>query len=298
MITTTIPSRSRRRARLALLAFPLALAASSTALSGAAQAVPSRASIGTYTDPTGDSGSAPDISGVTISSAPDGQILFRITASLSSAPEAWTVLLLDTDVNEATGSPDSLGADFIFGVDEVERTYWFGRWAGADWDDSPDSTVRVFSGSSDVTISVNRSELGNTGEFNFWTRTGSGEFEEGRYDDAPDDGTWNYSLAAAGPNIEAVLVSTTPSAGPRSGRAFTVTPAGLRIKSNGGPPLLPRPDSYSCRATLAGRTLAGAGVGACSWRIPKNARRKQLKVVLTVAYQGATKSVPFVYRVS
>jgi hypothetical protein len=291
-------NRRPRLGRYALPAVAAALVLSLAALGGAARAGTERASTGTYPDRTGDSGLAPDISNVTISSAPDGQILFRIGANLASAPDAWTVLLLDTDVNEATGSPNTLGADFIFDVDEVERTYWFERWNGAEWEDAPDSTVRVFGGSSGVTISVNRSELGNTGEINFWARTGSGDFADDRYDDAPDEGTWNYSLASGGPNIEAVLVATKPSAGPRAGRPFGVTPAGLRVKSNGGAPILPQPNSYNCRATLAARALIGTGTGGCNWRIPRNARRKVLRVVLTVGYQGATKTVPFVYRVA
>lgn len=286
------------KAAVPVLAVAIALAVAVAALGGAAHAGTSRATVGTYGDRTGDSGSAPDISGVTIASSPEGQILFRIGANLASAPDGWTILMLDTDVNEATGEPDTLGADFMFEVNEIDRSYWFGRWNGTDWEDAPYATVRVTVGSAGVTISVNRSELGDTGEFNFWARTGSGELVDGRFDDAPDDGTWNYALAAGGPNVEAVLVATRPSGGPKAGRPFTVAPAGLRVKSNGGPAVLPRPDSYRCRAVLAGRTLAGTGTGGCTWRIARTARRKQLRVVVTVTYQGATKSVPFAYRVS
>ena len=296
MITTI--TTNRRRTQRATTAALIGLALALAGLGAAAQAGTNRQSTGTYPDRTGDNGLAPDIANVTISSAPDGQMDFRIGANLASAPNGWVVMLLDTDVNEATGEPDTLGADFMFEVDEVERTYWFGRWNGADWESAPYSTVRVSTGSAGVTISVNRSELGNTGEFNFWARTGSGDFAEGSYDDVPDDGTWNYSLGAGGPNIEAVLVATRPSAGPKAGRPFALTPGGLRVKSNGGAPILPQPDTYRCRATLGGKVLAGTGTGGCNWRIPRTARGKLLRVVLTVTYQGATKSVPFAYRVS
>jgi hypothetical protein len=297
-MNTPIETRGRRPIRWNAVAVVVALVLGAAALGGAAQATTNRQSTGTYADRTGDSGLAPDISNVTISSSPDGQVLFRVTANVAAASEAWTVLLLDTDVNEATGSPNTLGADFMFEVDETDRTYWFGRWNGSDWEETPYDTVSVFSGSAGVTISVNRSELANTGEFNFWARTGSGDFAEGRYDDAPDDGTWNYAVAAGGPNIEAVLVATKPSSGPKAGRPFSVSPAGLRVKSNGGSPILPQPDTYSCRATLGGRALVGTATGGCNWRVPAKARGKVLRVVLTVNYQGATKSVPFVYRVS
>lgn len=290
------PSLIRRGTAAVVIGLALAV----TAVGGAAQAGTDRQSTGTYPDRTGDSGTAPDISGVTVASGPDGQILFRISiVNLPSPADVRTVLVLDTDMNEATGSPNSIGADFLFIVDESDQTYGFARWNGSDWDwETPYSTVSVNVGSTGVTISVNRSELGNTEKFNFWARTIEGEFADGRHDDAPDDGTWNYSLASRGPDIQAVLVATNPGFGPKAGKPFTVSVAGLRVPSTGVAPLLPQPDSYVCRATLAGKALAGRGTGGCTWTIPKTAERKQLRVILTVSYQGATKRVPFVYRVS
>jgi hypothetical protein len=42
----------------------------------------------------------------------------------------------------------------------------------------------------------------------------------------------------------------------------------------------------------------GGGVGCCSFTIPrKNSHGKRLNVVLTVSYQGATKSVPLLFKV-
>jgi hypothetical protein len=84
--------------RLALSAVAAALVLSVTAFGGAAQAGTERASTGTYPDKTGDSGSAPDISHVTVASTPDGQIVFRITAlGGESTADVRTYLLIDTD---------------------------------------------------------------------------------------------------------------------------------------------------------------------------------------------------------
>jgi hypothetical protein len=96
-----------------------------------------------------------------------------------------------------------------------------------------------------------------------------------------------------------VLVSTTPVSGPIAGKRFTVTPDGLKLPASGEPALLmPRPDSYSCRATLAALRLAGHGKGSCTWAIPKSARKKMLAVVVTVQYEGATKTVSLSFRIS
>jgi hypothetical protein len=257
---------------------------------------PAAASAGRYLDPTGDSGTSPDITGVTVASDASGLILFTIDlADLLDGSGARTFLLLDTDEDGATGAPDSVGSDYVFVVDD--DGYNFAHWTGAAWDnDTAYATVRVFTSRTHVTISVNRSELGNTKAFNFWVRTRLGDED---MDTAPEESVWNYSLAADGPDVQSVLVATAPSAGPKAGKTFTVTPVSLKLPPSGEPPLLlPRPDSYTCRATLAGRAIAGTGTGGCEWKLPLTARKKSLNVVLTVKYQGATKSITFTYRVS
>lgn len=275
----------------------LLLAAAAAALVFA----PAAASTGRYTDEEGDSRGAPDITGVTVASDAAGQIVFTVTVDdLPQAGDIQTYLLLDTDLDSATGAPDAVGADYIFVLDQADSSYGFGRWTGTDWDPkTPYATVRIMTRRSGISISVNRSELGNTDGFNFWLRARLGSGAETDEDTAPDLGVWNYSLAAGGPDIRSVLVSTTPGAGPKAGRAFSVRPAGLKLPPAGEAPLiLPQPDSYSCRALLAGRALRGSGAGRCTWKLTKSARGKRLAVALTVTYEGAAKTFDFAYRVS
>ena len=287
MTDITRGTTRRRRSRVAVL-----LAAVGALLALA----PGASGVGRYSDPTGDSGGAPDITGVTVASDASGHIMFTVnTASMPS--DGLTLLLVDTDLNGATGAPDTVGADYIFLVDEAENAYGFARWTGSDLDfDTPSSTVRVSSRSTGVSISVNRSELGNTSGFNFWARTVKASTKH--TDTAPEDGVFNYSLSAGGPEITSVLVATKPASGPKAGRPFVVTPAGLRLPASAATVLMPQPESYSCVARLAGRVLRGTGTGGCTWTLPRSARGKPLAVVITVTYQGATKSVRFVYRVS
>ena len=283
-----VSSRTTKRRGLVVAALA---AAATLALAGGSSAM------GRYTDPSGDGKDAADVTGVTLAGdRASGQLLFTINvASLPS--DALVFLFLDTDANAATGLGTMAGADYVFVDDQTEHAYSFARWTGSDWDwNTPYSTVRVASSFRGVTISVNRSELGNAQELNFWVATAKAGGHIGDGDIAPDAGTWSYSLAADGPDIRSVLVQADPSFGPKAGKPFTVTPIGLRL---GAPtPVLPHPDSYSCTAKLGGRPLAGAGTGGCKWLVPKKARGKTLAVVVTVEYQGATKSVPFSYRVA
>jgi hypothetical protein len=282
-------ARQARAARWLVAA--AALAATLTVLAGSAGAT------GTYADDRGDSGTAPDVTGATVSSTADGQILFRIgIVGLPQTGDAQTLVVIDSDANPDTGSADAGGADYLFYVDQSDGTYGFARWAGSSWDwDTPYTTVRVNTGSAGVTISVNRSELGNTSQFNFWARTITAGGGDGKEDTAPDLGLWNYDLAAGGPDIQGVMVTTKPSFGPKAGKRFSLEVAGLRLPPTGDPVgVLPRPDSTSCKATLGARRLPGAG---CAWRIPKNARGKTLVVKVTVTYEGATQTIPFRFKV-
>jgi hypothetical protein len=264
----------------------------------AALAVTTAASAGTYNDGTGDGKGAPDIGKVTVASDGTGQILFTIGVdNLPSPSDVRTLLLIDSDMNQQTGKTESLGADYAFLVDESDNGYAFGHWNGTAWEDTSYATVGVRTSSTGITISVNRSELGNTSEFNFWVRTLKGDSSLDQMDDGPDDGTWNYSLAANGPDIQNVLVQPQPAL-PMHGQLFSLAPAGLKLPPTGEAiSILPQPESYTCTATLKGQRLAGVGTGGCTWKLPKTSKGKTLVVTLTVSYQGATKSFPFTFRV-
>ena len=258
--------------------------------------VPS-ASAGTYSDPAGDSGAAGDITGVSVSSdKQSGQIVFRIAGTnLASSTLNPLFLSIDSDANPATGDLTDHGTDYWFGIDDTG--YGFQHWDGSDWVDTSYSTVDIRGGTQEITISVNRSELGNTSSFNFVAST---LFLLGMTKDiAPNDGAFNYALDANGPNIVSVSVQTNPSSGPKAGKRFTVLPTALQLPPDGRAATTPLvPDSYSCKAKLGTRALNGSGTGACAFAIPKaNAKGKRLTVQLTVTYEGASKVVPLTFKV-
>lgn len=267
------------------------------ALAAALVLVPT-ASAGTYADPAGDGNSAGDITAVSVAGDKgSGQLVFRIAGTnMASSEQNVLFLTIDSDANPLTGNIADNGSDYWFVVDN--DSYWFMRWNGSDWIDTTTSSVRVSGGTSGILISVNRSEVGNTSMFNFVASTLN--LSTFGLDEAPNDGAFNYSLEANGPQIDSVDVQTTPTNGPRAGRRFVVTPVGLKLPADGRTSTTPLlPESYSCTAKLGARTLAGTGTGGCTFTIPKKKTRgKRVTVVLTVNYQGATKSVPLTFKVA
>jgi hypothetical protein len=262
--------------------------------------VPTAAS-GTYADSSGDSGSAGDVTGVSVvGDKTSGQLVFRISGTnIASSETSLLFLSIDSDSNPLTGDLTDHGTDYWFGMDN--QTYSFERWNGADWVRAPNSTVRINGSSSEIMVSVNRSELGNTAAFNFAARTwvvpingASGS------DDAPNDGMFNYSFDANGPRIDSVDVQTKPSVGPRAGKKFVLIPTGLHLPADGRTiAAMPVPESYTCKAKLGSRTLAGSGTGGCTFSIPKKkSKGKRLIVQLTVNYEGAVKTLPLTFRVT
>jgi hypothetical protein len=255
------------------------------------------ASSGTYTDPAGDSGTAGDITSVTVAGdKTSGQLVFRITGTnIASSTNNLLFLDIDSDANPLTGDITDNGADYSFVVDDT--SYGFAHWDGAHWVSTPDLSVRVTGDTSQILISVNRSELGNTSMFNFsaW----SVNVTDKTFDNAPNDGAFNYSFDANGPQIDSVDVQTTPSVGPKAGKKFVILPTGLKLPPDGRTSTAAiLPESYSCTAKLGAKVLAGKGTGSCTIAVPKKkARGKKLTVQLTVVYQGTTKVVPLTFKV-
>jgi len=263
---------------------------------------PSAAS-GNYADASGDAiGGAGDITTVAVAGDKGtGQLVFRISGvNIASSEQNVLFVDIDADANPNTGHlPD--GTEYSFYVDN--DTYYFARWDGANWVATSASSVRVSGGTSQILISVNRSELGNTTDFNFtvtaFNMTIAGGTTTIGLDAAPDDGAFNFSIEANGPQINSVDVKTAPSAGPRAGKAFVVSPTALHLPPDARlTPTTILPESYSCTAKLAAKKLAGTGTGGCTFKIPKKkSKGKKLAVQLTVNYGGATKIVPLTFRV-
>lgn len=184
----------RRAARLALAALVLGCVVwPTTALASGQHAAKLRAvnaNSTTFTDATGDSGNAPDVTNVTVSNDDNGQITFAI--SLPNRPaltdQDLGLVLLDTN---GDGSPE-----FAFGFANGGS----GIFSASGGSLTP-ITPASFSGSfanGVQTLSVNKSDIGNPTQIGFAIGT-SGDQGATVGDSAPDSGTWTYQVMIAPP---------------------------------------------------------------------------------------------------
>jgi hypothetical protein len=256
----------------------------------------------TFTDPTGDSGTAPDIANVVVSNDANGQITFRINVAKLSVPSpVQIVVAIDSDENAATGQS---GTDYLLLADLASNAFGLARWNGTDFVDAAAPTATATNDSAGIAFAINRSDLGNASGLNFWVRAFDGpEAVAGHFDDAPDDGTWNYRLVSPAP----LALTVAGFLAPRSVKAGKTLTAVMAAKRSDTGDLVGKEGRVKCRATTGGKSLrllasgfvkVGSQSGAgCSWRVPRNARRKAIHGSVTISYQGATVSRQFTARI-
>jgi hypothetical protein len=281
-----VPSRMKRAGPVAAATLALALTL-----------VPAASAGGAYNDPAGDNGSAGDITALKVSgNKASGLLAFNINGTgLSPSDNVPTFLYIDSDANPLTGDIQSLGADYVFAVGK--SSYDTAHWNGSSWVEADLASGKVLGSSQGLFILVNKGDLGNTSDLNFFAE--SYDSVGKKWDDAPNDGAFNYSLDADGPLINAVDVQTTPAVGPQAGKRFVVAPSGLKLPPDGRSTATAiTPESYSCTAKLGAKALVGTGTGSCTFTVPKKkSRGKSLVVTLTVVYEGVTKSFDYTFRV-
>jgi hypothetical protein len=252
---------------------------------------------GTFTDATGDQqGTAPDVTTVTAENDRAGKITMsiRVANQATLAADSEIFVLIDSDRSEATGAPDSLGADFFFYIDGSDRTWGLGKWNGSEFDyDTPSDTVQAAYSGGLATFTINRSELGGTRGFNFWIRgiqhTGP---QTSAIDDAPNEGVYTYALTATGHRLGSIIIRTNPP--PVAGRTFKIAVLYVDVI---GENLHAVPTKYTCRAKIGGKSIRGSGKGGCTWKVPRSARGKTFVVTVSCFWDGATNSKTWRWRV-
>lgn len=165
-----------------------------------------------YRDAVGDGGSLPDIRRIEVTSTDAGRLSFRVAVGNRDPKEKTAVdLWLDTDADPETGNTSSEGAD---GADYIVDASLgrpppagpfcgeldggcLGKWSPNGWIAATAPTARITRTPQGFTLSIDRRDLGNTEELNFYAVRGAGS--PGFPDRAPGRGTYNYSLALHGP---------------------------------------------------------------------------------------------------
>jgi hypothetical protein len=246
-----------------------------------------------YADPNGDNGASADIGAVSAELAADGYL--HVKATIANMPALLTpgdvILALDTDRSGSTGL--LAGGDYVVLVDLSDLSGLFLKWSGSEYTQAPSQQgdLRYLVGGGGIEFLIRPAVLGGATAFNFVVGAGTGAGDEAQLDLAPDNGTWFFEVqkpaTAPVPAVATSAKATYAPAAPRAGRPFRVTGASVRL-DNGASAVAA---SFRCRAALAGKGLRGAGVGGCTFAVPKTAKGKRLVVTVSATYAGRTLSI-------
>ncbi|MGH3110024.1 MAG: hypothetical protein ACRDQT_03780 [Gaiellaceae bacterium] len=299
----------------------LAVAALVVALPTAAGALPTgtsspagvAANSVTFQDSTGEDPAAPDITTVVVSNSDAGIVSFRINVANrpTFAQDMLVDVLINTDNNPATGSPDVAGADYAIQVFQGEAALF--RWDGENFTRRPGDptfTSLLFSYQNGITITISAAELGNTRRLGFVAQvisgiaadptTGALDFTNAVADSAPAPGAglYPYDVLIARPTLVVRRVTRTPVR-PTAGRTFTLRMVTARsdtnaVLQNGRVRCVARAGNARLRAQLA-RVQRGAVV--CTWRIPPKATGKRFRGSVTVVFEGLRASRSYSARI-
>lgn len=301
----------RRAIRGALLVVLLAVA--STGLASASGQLD-------FTDPTGDSGSAPDITAVSVSNADNGQITFRVTVPNRTSIGADDVIAIQI----GTDDPDFLaglrvdGTGWVLAIDQ--KGPFLLKWTGTDLAEVqpvPKSLSGSFSGDV-ATISINQADL-KPGfpdmslpiqlQFNAVSVAFQGLIVAAE-DYAPAiDSKWSYRLVEP---ARVVLTNFDADKTVKAGKKLVVLLGGAHAET--GLPL--SAGRVSCPARLGGKSLRGSGKfvtleltspttgrmitsssAACSYSVPKGAKGKTIRGSMSVTEGGVTLERSFTTKV-
>lgn len=287
-----------RRTTLLVAAALLSICATAATAGAAPRQTPAPTA---FSDPVGDAGTAADLSKVTVGNDASGNYTFDLVFNSPLSSTDTVAVYLDTDANPSTGDPNASGAEYALLQYEADRTYGFAKWNGSSWGQAPGTANVVRVSDTELTISVARADLDNTGSFNFWVDSWDGNGGAGHEDIAPDGtGTWSYSFQA--PLVLSVLASRTTAA--KVGRPWVLAIVVGRSDTGG---TVGSEGTITCSARGGGRALKletnafvstnGANVAVCAFAVSKKLKHKLVHGTITVTYQGLSVSRSFSARV-
>ena len=282
--------------RLIVLAVAATAAAVVVSGAGAITAPPTN-----FTDPTGDSGSAPDIATVAVTNDDHGLYTFTIGFATPYANSADVELFLDTDKNSSTGDLQAGGADYVFFDDYASHSFDLVSWQSTDFAEAAHATaaVTVSSDGKSVTMTVNKSDLGGSTGFSFFVLVSDGTFDAGHLDAAPS-GTGLFAYSAQ--TIFTLSASASQNGAAKVGGTWTVSMSAVRSDTNKtvGPE-----GTIACKASEGSKKLAvvghafvsaGGGGGSsavCTFRVPKTPKHASVHATVTVTAAGQSATASF-----
>ena len=294
--------------RVALAAVVLALVAAGGAVGHSA------ANSTSFTDPVGDSGTKPDITGGTVSNDDAGKITFTVALANRPAliPGDFVEIFIDADNAAWTGNE---GFEYVIEYsfdrfDSSPATSELTHWDGTQYAAVTTATVTSSYAAGTLTLSLSFRALDDTAKLRFFVYSDSSANEEDTdFDDAPSDEVFSYQV-----KVPLLFDAFKPPAKVKSGKSAT---AALAVTTDDDVHGIVR-----CRGTIAGKPVRGQsswvgvllaprpspagdtaspfaykGVAFCTWKVPKTAKRKLLKGTMAAAKEGLTVSRSFSVRI-
>jgi len=292
-----------------VLAIAVAVVALPAAASGALSSVSAAAAnSATFQDSTGEDPASADITTITVSNDDAATITLRInTPNRPSFSQDMGVFVdIDSDANQATGDPQSFGADHLLAIIQGEAVLF--RWDGSDYVLSATQASLSYSWAGGATVRINAADLNNTRKFSFAVQTvagiafdpvtGAPDCTNCHRDFAPTIGLYTYQLQVTKPTLVVKSLKPTP-ARPAAGKPFTLRLVAARsdtgaVVQNGRVTCAGRLGSARVKAQVQ-RVQGGAAT--CTWNLPATAKGKTFRGTVTVAFEGLKASQSYTGKV-
>ena len=251
----------------------------------------------TFSDASGDSGTAPDLTSVEVSET-GGFIVFKIAGTL--VPSSSFELVLDTDRNRSTG--DDGNELWISVYQEADgKSYWdTDRWNGTKWDDNGklDVVSQTYPGREELGFKAE--EAGIKGPFDFRVHSVKMVADAIEASDhAPDSIVpWTYELAAKRTVMPVIGQLRLTPARVSSGKVLTVSVAARRSDTNSA--LSGGTTTCTMRVgarSATGRGTANAGLATCRLVVPTRSAGKTARGSIVVRFDGASVTKSFSLRI-
>lgn len=249
----------------------------------------------TFTDTTGDAGTAADIATIKVSNDGNGQYLFDVAFQTPYGDSALFALYFNTDNSASTGDPALGGADYLLVDDHSAHTFYLETWSGTEWVDAPTiDTVKVTIAADllGLTMSINRSELGGSGAFSFYAISFDGDGSDGHVDAAPSaSDVWQYTLQ---PTISLSLTGARAGVAKAGGLwvvAIVVNRSDTHATVGSEGTIACTASSGSTKLVVVTRAFISGGSGkgtaaVCGFAVAKSLKHKAVTGMVTVAYAG------------
>jgi hypothetical protein len=251
----------------------------------------------TYQDSVGEDPASPDMTTIVASNDDAATISFKINIPNRPqyTPDIAIVMFLDSDANQSTGDPESLGADYIIQLIQGEILLF--KWDGSDFTISSTQASLSYTWAGGPTVRINASDLSNTRKLLFDvtavsgivfdSTTGAIDCTNCKRDFAPTIGFYQYEVKITPPTLVVKSLRPTP-AKPTAGRPFTLRLVAARsdtgaVVQNGRVTCVGRLGSARLKAQVQ-RVQGGAAT--CTWNIPAPAKGKVFRGSVAVSFEG------------